>query len=199
MKTQIIVALSCASQLGLAAAADSPADTANLLPGSVFESDQFGRLVGNWVPMQHSSNTSYEFRVEDGVLSILRTGEEPWGQVFLRFEPDALLGSMAEFSVEVAGEFTDAYGEPFEATGIAVVVEASSADLRQRMMGVRSQFEYENDWDAGVGKHDWTMLDLGFEVPENASSIQLYIKMTMGGVLHVRNPRLVEIGNSPSG
>jgi len=65
----------------------APAPGDNLLVGVAFERDpETAAPLPPWVASQHSGEPSYEFVVNDGVLTIRRIATQPWGQVTHAFD-----------------------------------------------------------------------------------------------------------------
>src|SRR5690606_12635684 len=97
---------------------------AGLLKNAALVSDSRG-LPMEWSFQQHANHSSYTLMAAEGVVTIARIGDEPWGilrQAFGAQEVEPLLGKTLEFSADISGEFTDEYGEPMEPPGLTVRV-----------------------------------------------------------------------------
>lgn len=85
--------------------------------------------VIGWSFTQHSSDISYSVTAEDGVLSITRTGDEPWAKVrqFFKDDVDQVLGKKLKFSADVKADFTSEWGEAMEPPSLTVLVKGIRA------------------------------------------------------------------------
>ncbi|WP_409524909.1 hypothetical protein [Nitrincola sp. MINF-07-Sa-05] len=188
------VLLSSVLMIGMLAwqtvSADSARDETNLLSSDIFETHATGVLDRPWRASQHSSHPSYNFGVEDGVVTIERYDFEPWGQISQRIDARPFAGKTLEFSAELAGEFNLEFGEEFEPTGLGVVLHGVHEDPRYRMMGSMILKTPNAALGATEGVYDWTPLSVSFEVPENATTMDISVLMALGGKLKARNPRL---------
>ncbi|WP_151702561.1 hypothetical protein [Nitrincola alkalilacustris] len=175
--------------LTLVALPASAEDVPNILD-SGFEPDGRGGVARPWSTSQHSDHPSYVFSVDDGVLSIRRFDFEPWGQVAQRLDATPFAGKRLEFVVELSGEFDLSYGEPIEPTGISVVLRGLDEDIRYRMLGsqiLKTPYASIGEFEGGM---EWQPLSLVFDVPPLATELEVFVRMSLGGELRARNPRL---------
>lgn len=168
-----------------------------LIQNPDFVDEQKADALGQpWLATQHSGDRSYVSTVSDGVLIIERIGPEPWGQVIQTVPAEPLRGKRAEFSVELAGDLklaNDPSGRWSNDTGLGVVVKG----YRNRSLSMLGKAELVRaKMNPGMqpGAHDWRRYKLVFDVPENATDVQVEIRLTLSGVLRARGPRLVPVG-----
>jgi hypothetical protein len=169
-----------------------------LLQNPDFALREDGRTIARpWSFSQHSGERSYDYRVDEGVLSIQRIGSEPWALMAQRLPNDTmegLVGKTLEFSVDVTADLTDAYGDPMTPTGPQVNVWTHSGDPnphRRAMAGVTLAITARSPVGLGPGSHPWQRHVIRFQVPENVSRIEVSLNMTMGGELRARQPSLI--------
>lgn len=165
----------------------------NLLDGGRFEGDAETRApLPPWQASQHSGPTSYTFEVEDGVLTIRRIDREPWGQVTHPFDFGPFRGQRLRWSVEAAGDLNEQWTARLERTGIGVLIFAQD-DALSAFVGRNMLLTDYIPTPVQIGRFDWTRIEHEFEVPANAGRGEVSIRMTMGGQLKLRNPRLERV------
>ncbi len=177
------------SLLPLSAHADTEWDS-GLFKSPDFAPGDTGRSLGHWNTGQHALGGSYDFTSADGVLTIRRTGHEPWGSVAQDFPAEAYIGKRMRLSMEVSAELDDSWGEPIQPSGLVVRV-TGYGPKDPPMMGARILVSETSRPGLGIGNHDWQELSLEFEVPESLHvKLRAGVQLTSGGVLRARNPRL---------
>lgn len=161
--------------------------------GGLFASPDFapgdtGKPLGHWSTGQHALGGSYEFTSADGVLTIRRTGREPWGMVSQDFPADAYVGKRLRLSMEIATELDDSWGEPIEPSGLVVRVTGYGL-MDSPMMGARILVAETAALE--LDGPDWQELSMEFDVPESRHvELRAGVQLTSGGVLRARKPRL---------
>ncbi len=167
----------------------------NLLINPDFESLPNGRL-DSWALMQHTGAPSYRVDVENGVASITRINEEPWGvlkQVFRSRATVPLQGKRLRLSAELQADFTDEYGPPFQAAGLNVLLTGIAAGGFGRTI----LYDHTEPMNLTGLNSPWLRYSIDFDVPDSASAswleLEIAFVMTYGGTLKVRRPFLVEI------
>lgn len=168
---------------------------AGLLENASFTPDSRG-LPSGWSFQQHANNSSYTLTVADGVATITRIGSEPWGimrQGFRREAVEPLLGKTLEFSAEIAGEFTDEYGEPMEPPGLTVRVRGVRAGS-PALLGASTLLTASEDIDTTGGYLPWRRYSLQFTLPSPGKArgveFDVGVLMSTGGTMRVRGPSL---------
>lgn len=168
-----------------------------LLKGPYFSEQPHGENFSSaWAAIQHGGDDSYHMTTSDGVLRIERIGEEPWGQLVQRLSAEDLRGKTLEFSAELSGDLKK-IKNPKERlankTGLGVIVKGFPGSHRLRTLGKSILLTLTSESDLSAGEHDWKRHSIVFTVPEGATDIQVAIRMTNGGVLKARGPRLLVV------
>ncbi|MDO3387901.1 hypothetical protein QWI17_18800 [Gilvimarinus sp. SDUM040013] len=186
-----------ASSSSSSTAPDYVAPDPGYLKSAVFELSEQGQLA-NWTLLQHSSDTSYSVTVDDGVLSLTRTGDEPWGKVRQLLKGDAvkpLLGKTLKFSADIKADFTSQWGEAMEPPAMTVLVKGVRVGA-PAMLGksiIVSKKTPVSDLSMGVS---WHRYSVEFTLPTAAEvrgiDLELSFLMTEGGTMYVRGPALIE-------
>jgi len=179
-----------AAETASASASVAAAEGAGLLQNPEFVDLGKGPEQAVWSTGQHALGGSYEFTVEQGVLSIRRTGAEPWGMVAQDLSVDALAGKRLRLSMDLAADLDDSWGAPIQPSGLVVKVTGYGPN-DPPMMGERILLAQVSEPGIAAGQHDWQTHSLEFEVPSGHHvSLRAGVQLTSGGVLRVRNPRL---------
>lgn len=167
--------------------------------------DDAERVGAPWFASQHAGGRSFDTSVSDGVLTIERIGTEPWGHTIQSVPAEELQGRRVEFSVELAGSLqpVDKASETgktlkgYHDTGLGAVVKGYRDDPRlRRLLGKTTLETVKSEEPLEPGEHDWRRHRLVFDVPENATEIEVQIRLTHNGVLKARGPRLVALDES---
>ncbi len=167
-----------------------PPDPGMLLdPGFVAEVDDRRPA---WGYSQHGGEVSYQFTVADDVLTIERTGPEPWGQATQRIDPAEVVGRLLEFSAELSGTIEATPEEQVQVTGIGVRVMGYPPGLPV-IAGRHIMVVADGEPELGPGTHPWLRQTIRFEVPEGATDIEVSIRLGMAGSLRVRAPSLTVV------
>jgi hypothetical protein len=156
-----------------------------------FEIAGDAQSLRHWTLSQHAGASSYEYDVEDGVLSLRRIGVEPWGIIQQQLDANDWAGKTMEFSADLAAELDDSYGAPFDATGLSVsALGFGPGDLP--MMGKRILLAATQEPGLDLGEHGWKRHRLRFTLPEATEvDLRLSVQLTYGGELKMRSPSLV--------
>ncbi|MBU2886498.1 hypothetical protein KO507_12065 [Gilvimarinus agarilyticus] len=163
-----------------------------------FQVNEQGRLI-DWKFSQHSSNTSYRTSVTNGVLSIARTGAEPWGKVDQIIKGNSLkplLGKTLVFSADIKSDFTGEWGLAMEPPAVFVSIKGlpKGAPALLGASLLKSIKEPVTDLSAGLV---WTRYQLKFSVPSSKEAkvtvLELGFLMTEGGTMSIRGPALIEV------
>lgn len=174
-------------------------------PGGLLENPGFedhegsGIVARPWSFSQHAGDTSYRVRVEEGVLRIERIGNEPWGQITQQLSPEdvaAHTGAIMEFSVDISADLTDEFGEPMSPTGPSVGIWGYADDTPPHLRGMLGSsllLSERSPIDLGPGTHDWQRHVIRFQVPDNATRLEVAVAMTLGGEIRVRDPHLAVV------
>lgn len=178
--------------------AEYKAPDPGFLKAADFPLTEQGRLEG-WSFTQHSSNISYSITVDDGVLSITRTGEEPWGkvrQVIRKDELKALQGKTLVFSADIKADFTSEWGQAMEPPALSVLLKGARQGASPFAGASTLINKKEPVASLDVGSY-WQRYQLEFTVPPagevTLNSLELSFVMTEGGTMYIRGPSLTEV------
>lgn len=206
MKLKVIVVL-IVGLLGVACNESAPkevvpyvAPSPGLLANSEFVLSSAGRM-DSWVLTQHTGAPSYALDSQDGVASIERIDKEPWGllkQVFRHKSTKSLQGKKLEFSADISGEFSPAFGVPFTASGLGVRVRAMPAQGASSMFADPDLiFDELVPVKVAIGALPWSRYRVQFDVPPESEAsfveIEVFFQMTYGGTMQIRGPALIEL------
>jgi hypothetical protein len=167
-----------------------PANGSNLLADPEFAVDKTGPDAV-WRLSQHAGPRSYEWAVDEGVLSVTRIGPEPWGQATQSIPAADLVGRTLVFSAELSGNLAADSAETVERTGIGVRVRGTSPDVPAMLGPSAIQLSATGAPALPPGKLDWSEQRVEFRVPEGAEEVEVAIRLGTGGTLRARNPRLL--------
>jgi hypothetical protein len=162
-----------------------------MLANPMFERGPDGNIV-SWAFNQHAGEPSYRFDTDGGMLIVERVGRERWGQAIQTVSAAGLAGRTLEFSAEVSGELGDDSGAPSSPTGVGARISGMRPGM-PAALGVVILSTLSGEPAIGAGEHAWSVQTVVFEVPENATEIQLSLRLTLDGTLRVRNPRLIQL------
>ncbi len=165
-------------------------DDANLLSDPAFTVDKTGPDA-IWRLSQHAGPRSYEWAVDDGVLSVTRIGPEPWGQATQSIPAADLVGRTLVFSAELSGNLALDSADTVERTGIGVRVRGTSPDVPAVLGPSAIQLSATGAPALPPGELDWSEQRVAFRVPEGAEEVEVAIRLGTGGTLRARNPRLL--------
>lgn len=147
--------------------------------------------IESWRFIQHAGRRSYSFESDNSILVIERIGPERWGQAIQTLSAAGRHGMTLEFSAEVSGDLDDASGAPSSPTGLGVRISGLRPGM-PAVLGPSVLSAMSATPEIGPGKLEWTRQRVVFQVPEHATEIQLSVRLTLDGMLRIRNPRLVE-------
>jgi len=159
-----------------------------LLKNPAFESNENG--IEAWSYSQHAGDISYEYEGSEGVLTIRRTGVEPWGLLAQEFQAQPLAGQTLQLTLEVQGDFVASDTPVFEPASVNLLVQGWPQNPAMRFMGLQmlgeSRYQLPQDLPGG----SWQPVALSLVVPETAVSVELTLVMGYQGEMRVRNPVL---------
>lgn len=146
----------------------------------------------HWVMTQHAGEQSYQVSAEDGVMILERIASESWGQVYQRLDAMPLRGKILEFRAEVRGEFLRTGEAAGSHTGIGYQIKGLRPGL-PRVLGAAILITRYAEPGLMPEDREWTTQTIRFEVPDNATSLEVSLMLGRWGKLYTRKPRLVEI------
>ncbi|WP_339899222.1 hypothetical protein [uncultured Gilvimarinus sp.] len=161
-----------------------------------------GEKIASWSTLQHAGEASFAFAAEGGVLTISRTGAQPWGMVRQRLSRDdtkPLQGKTLEFSAELSASLTGEFGAALDPTGLRVMVKGVKRGA-PAMLGTAILATSEQAIAGTEGEIPWQRYALRFKVPADTEAshvfVELGIMLASGGSLSVRGPVLQEVATS---
>lgn len=152
--------------------------TENLLAHSDF-SDLESGVSKTWSYSQHAGGRSFVVQAEDGVLTVVRDGKEPWMLLKQRVKLPAGKNGKVIFSSELQG---DLQAEPplhaFEHKGgLYLRVGRSRAMLAAH--------------EPNIGQWEWAAVAVEAPLAENVTRLEAGFVHQAGGQIQAKNPELV--------
>lgn len=158
-----------------------PPGGGNLIRDADFALEAANKSSRFWGQSQHAGEVSFATSIEDGVLTIQKTGTQPWfvyRQILI--SPD-LGGQKLLFSADVKLDMRP----PKKAHGLGyggwLRVAARSAN---GAMLLRSELEQEPH----IGTTDWEQVRVLVDLPRSTRRVDLSLLHQADGVMSVRNP-----------
>ncbi len=167
---------------------------ANLIEDPDFATISAGP-IRHWVLVQHAGGKSYAVTAENGVMTLERTGSEPWGLVSQRLDAVPLRGKTLEFSADVRGRFP----HPEDATGSPTAIGIQVKGLKPGMpRGLGAAVLVAQHAEPGLIQEnsDWVRQKVRFDIPDTATFLALNIMLSQWGQLDAAKPSLVEISKN---
>ena len=136
-----------------------------------------------WRSSQHSSKSSFQLAVTDGVLAITQAASEPWFVFKQSVDVTNLGGKYLQFSAEMRGNIeVDPKLHGFEhKAGLYFRVTTSD----------RERQSFSGDQKPNTGDWDWQPFASIIEAPLNILKLEVGFFHQAGGVLYAKNPSLV--------
>jgi hypothetical protein len=151
-------------------------------------------LIEAWLLTMHASNTSYTVRAVNGIATLERHENEPWGglkQLVGREQMRLYQGQKMQVSVEAMARFNDSYGEAFQPAGLTVYLWGAPPGQSRRAL----LQEIVDPIDKG--DTEWRTLVVEFDVPGPVAAafveLEVFLLHTHGGEVLFRNPRMVTL------
>ncbi|MFV8819042.1 hypothetical protein [Haliea sp. E17] len=155
----------------------------NQLQDPEFESLTRGRRERLWSVSEHAAGRSFSYALEDGVLTITKTGTEPWGIVSQGIRNPELGGRGIAYRAEIRLDMQ----APVPAHGFK---QGGGLTLQARANG-RVVGTSTLDHEPHMGKSDWVPVSVAMQLPPGVNYVQAGILHQANGTLQVRNPTLV--------
>jgi len=157
-------------------------EATNLLRDPGVESLLGPRGEHQWSISEHAAMRSFEYRVEGGVLTIGKTGSEPWALVSQYFRDPGLAGKTVRYSAEVQLDLSPPIPEHGFKPGGGLTLLAQSNGRAV----ARSTLEHQPH----MGKSDWVPVSVELRLPGNTNQLRAGILHQANGVLRIRKPWL---------
>ena len=152
----------------------------NYLLDSDFALEKQDPQSKHWSTLQHAGETSFEFIIENGELTINKIGTQPWGVFRQKLRTDELGGARMAYTAEIKLDLTPEGMRAFPIGG-GLSLAARSGNNRIVLL---SKLNHE----PRLGKTDWLPVEVIVDLPSNTKIIDLDFIHQASGVLQVRNP-----------
>ncbi len=160
----------------------------NYLQDADFALEAASRRSRHWTGIQHAGDKSFETSMHDGVLTIEKTGAQPWYLFRQRLPAEELEGKKLAFSAELKLDLRAP--AKMETTvdkvggGLFIVTRNSQGNRT-----LASTFDHEPN----MGSSDWRPVQVVIEIPPGTRKVELGFAHKADGVLQVRKPALQEV------
>ncbi|MEH6582449.1 MAG: hypothetical protein V7754_10985 [Halioglobus sp.] len=163
-----------------------------LLDPSFTERDDHGRLA-HWRSLQHAGESSFEVTIENGELTIAKTGTQPWFMFRQSIKTEQLAGKKLAFDAELKFDLQPPAVASMFTLGGGLQLAAKPASSGRPLL--RSSLNHE----PRLGKVDWHAVQVVVQLPRRTGLIELGFAHQADGVLQIRQPtfRLVDESEQP--
>ena len=164
----------------------------NLLQDPVFVQRNSTGVFLYWASSQHAGEKSFEPEFDRGVLTITKTGTQPWFYFRQTVAAEALAGKKLALSAELKLDMPES---PMRTVGGGIKIVARSSSLQGRKLLLRSTFDHQPH----NGKTDWYPVQVVVQLPAKTSTVDVGFLHQADGTLQVRNPsfQLVDESSVP--
>ncbi|TGD73016.1 hypothetical protein E4634_12075 [Mangrovimicrobium sediminis] len=162
---------------------DAACAAADILEDPGFTTLGGPRSQRRWSASQHASEPSFAYGVEDGVLTIRKTGKEPWfllTQIVQDYT--SLAGQEVEYSAEIRLDLQPPSIPHGFKDGGGLVLTA--------LVGGRNAVNSVLEHEPHIGTSDWQRVAIRATLPRQINQLRLGILHQADGTLQVRNPQL---------
>ena len=140
-----------------------------------------GSSSNSWRQSQHFGEKSFDTHIEDGVLTITKTGDQSWFSYRQSLDAAEFAGQQMIFSAEVKLDLQPpAIAHVFGEGGWLRVTARSN----HRRILMSSPLEHVPH----IGKTDWEKIQVSVVLPADTHRVDLSILHQADGVMSVRNP-----------
>lgn len=134
-----------------------------------------------WVSAQHAGERSFTTRIQEGVLTVTKTGSQPWFVIRQTLQTPNLSGQKMVFSADVKLDLQPPQLIHGLGDGGWLRVTARSANKKVLMQSALDQEPH-------IGKTDWERVQVLVELPSDTMQIDLSFLHQADGVMSIRNP-----------
>jgi hypothetical protein len=168
-----------------------------LVDGNFLQDPMFDQLNSSGVPQywfntQHAGEKSFELEFDNGELTIVKTGTQPWLYFRERVAAKELAGKKMAFTAELKLDLQQAH-TPTVGGGLSIVARSSS--LQGRKLLLRSKLDHQ----PRSGKTDWHPVQVVVQLPRKTNIVEVGFLHQGEGTMQVRNPsfQLVDESSQP--
>lgn len=164
----------------------------NLLQDPIFAQRNSSGVFLYWASSQHAGEKSFEPEFDKGVLTIVKTGTQPWFYFRQTVAAEELAGKKLALSAELRLDMPESQ-MPTVGGGIKIVARSSS--LQGRKLLLRSTFDHQPH----NGKTDWYPVQVVVQLPAKTNTVDVGFLHQGDGNMQVRNPsfQLVDESSVP--
>lgn len=161
----------------------------NYLQDPVFEQRTSGESLQYWVSSQHAGEKSFELEFDNGELSIIKIGTQPWFYFRQVVPAQELAGKKLALNTELKLDMPESRRANF---GGGVKIVARSGSLQGRKLLLRSTLDHQPH----NGKTDWYPVQVVIELPAKTDTVEIGFVHQADGTVQVRNPSLQLVDES---
>lgn len=202
MRKSIVVAMSlfvvaCSSDPDDADNVAGPlcAGTTNLLKNPGLSSSE-ERMKADWTSTQHGSRPSFDVSLDSGVLTIERTGPEPWYNLEQFVDLSEYIGNTMIYTADLKLSLdSEDWPHAFEPKGGLQVLIWARGELP--VMGSRLAVNSSAEHSPNLGTTDWFRAHVEFTVPQRPDRAMFGLIHQANGSISFRNPELLDCGPAP--
>ena len=161
----------------------------NYLQDPMFVARNAGGALQHWVSSRHAGEESFALEFDDGELTILKTGTQPWFYFRQVVAGEELAGKKLAVTAELK---LDMPPSQLPKVGGGLKVVARSGSLQGRKLLLRSILDHQPH----NGKTEWFPVQVVIQLPEKTSTVEVGFLHQADGTLRVRNPSLQMVDES---
>ena len=181
------VLLTALAALMTACSAEAPEDKncaprgKNLLQDLTFSTISAPRPQRLWHSSEHAAGQTFEYSAKQGVLTIYKTGGEPWFLLSQNVDTANIAGKRITFGAEVRMDLSLPSDHSFTpGGGLSLMARKNGAVV------INSALEHE----PRLGKTDWIPISVTVKVPPGSDFLRAGFLHQAEGTLRVRKPFL---------
>ncbi|MEH6611326.1 MAG: hypothetical protein V7696_18285 [Halioglobus sp.] len=165
----------------------------NLLQDPIFVERNSAGHLKYWKSSQHAGEPSFEVVIDDGELTINKTGTQPW----FYFRQNVAAKKLAGKKMALTAELKLNMQHP--PTRSENFVRGNGLNIAARSQGRKLLLRSIMDHEIRSGKTDWYPVQVVFKVPGNSSTVDVGFAHQADGTFQVRNPsfQLVDESSKP--
>lgn len=195
MRATVLITATAFFMISLASRADSK--ICELVAGNYLQDPGFtqrtpaGRLE-HWSSTQHAGERSFAVDFDDAVLTITKTGTQPWLTFRQIVAADELAGKKLALTAELKLDLHDTGLKHGFTVGGGLTLIARSSSAEGRKLLLRSIFDHQPH----LGKTDWETVQVVVQLPEKTGTVEAGFMHQAEGTLQIRNPSLQLVDES---
>lgn len=166
--------------------------TVNLLKNPGFNAPGPSQMSG-WNSTQHGNIPSFAVSVNEGVVTVVRTGPEPWYNLEQFVDLKEFAGHQMLYQAELKLALNkDGWEHAFEPRGgLQVLIWAIGEPA---MLGTRLTVDISAEHSPNLGETGWFPARVLFSVPKRPQRSMVGLVHKANGSISIRNPMLLDCG-----